>query len=104
MTSGPERNPPPGASDATVRVLKIVNEKGLHARASAKFVQTVEKFDVRVTVSRGHESAGGDSIMGLMMLAAGIGTSITVSASGPEAVQAIEALDALVSSKFGEEE
>jgi len=104
MSSGAEEESPAGASGAIVRVLKIVNEKGLHARASAKFVQMVEKFDVRVTVSRGHESAGGDSIMGLMMLAAGIGTSITVSASGPEAMQAIEALDALVSGKFGEEE
>jgi phosphocarrier protein len=104
MTSGPEGNPPPGASDAMVRVLKIVNEKGLHARASAKFVQMVEKFDVRVTVSRGHESAGGDSIMGLMMLAAGIGTSITVSATGPQAAECVDALDALVSGKFGEEE
>ena len=104
MTSGAEENPPPGASDAIVRVLRIVNEKGLHARASAKFVQTVEKFDVRVTVSRGHESAGGDSIMGLMMLAAGIGTSITVSASGPQAAECVAALDALVSGKFGEEE
>jgi len=76
----------------------------LHARASAKFVQTVEKFKARVTVSRGGESAGGDSIMGLMMLAAGIGTSISVSAAGPEAAPVIEALDALVSSRFGEEE
>src|SRR5262244_2030448 len=55
---------PPGA---IVRVLKIVNQKGLHARASAKFVQTVEKFDVDVRVSRGNETVGGNSIMGLMM-------------------------------------
>ena len=103
MTSSAEDNAQPGASDAIVRVLKIVNEKGLHARASAKFVQTVEKCDVRVTVSRGHERAGGDSIMGLMMLAAGIGAAITVSATGPEAKQCIDALDALVSGKFGEE-
>jgi phosphocarrier protein HPr len=89
---------------AIVRVMKIVNEKGLHARASAKFVQLVEKYEAAVKVSRNGESAGGDSIMGLMMLAAGIGTSITVSATGPEASQCIEALDALVSGKFGEEE
>jgi len=89
---------------AVTRVLKIVNEKGLHARASAKFVQTVEKFDAEVTVERNGESAGGNSIMGLMMLAAGIGTSITVTASGRQATEVIEALDALVSSRFGEEE
>jgi phosphocarrier protein len=89
---------------AVTRTLKIVNEKGLHARASAKFVQTAEKYDARVTVSRNGESAGGDSIMGLMMLAAGIGTTIEVSATGPQAREALEALSALVSGKFGEEE
>jgi phosphocarrier protein len=88
---------------AITRIMKIVNEKGLHARASAKFVQLVEKYDAIVKVSRNDDSAGGDSIMGLMMLAAGIGTSITVSATGPEAKQCIDALDALVSGKFGEE-
>jgi phosphocarrier protein len=96
-----------GAADAAggiVCVMKIVNEKGLHARASAKFVQLVEKFDAKVVVSRNGESAGGDSIMGLMMLAAGIGTSITVVATGPEAAKVIAALDALVSGRFGEEE
>jgi phosphocarrier protein HPr len=103
MNKAPDRNPP-DSSAAIVRVLKIVNEKGLHARASAKFVQTAEKFNARITVSRGAESVGGDSIMGLMMLAAGIGTSITVTATGPDAAQAIEALDALVTGKFGEEE
>ena len=89
---------------AITRVMKIVNEKGLHARASAKFVQLVEKYDATVQVSRNDDSAGGDSIMGLMMLAAGIGTSITVSATGPEAKQCIDALAALVAGKFGEEE
>ena len=94
----------PIAPGAVTRVMKIINEKGLHARASAKFVQTVEKFDAAVRVSRNGESVGGDSIMGLMMLAAGIGTSIMVSATGPEARQCIDALDALVSGKFGEDE
>ena len=89
---------------AVTRVMKIVNEKGLHARASAKFVQLVEKYDAKVSVSRNGESAGGDSIMGLMMLAAGIGTMITVSATGAQATQVIDALDALVSSRFGEDE
>lgn len=92
------------APGAVSRVLKIVNEKGLHARASAKFVQTVERFDAKVTVSHKGESAGGDSIMGLMMLAAGIGSSITVSATGPQAQEAMAALTALVTGKFGEEE
>jgi len=92
------------AAGAITRVMKIVNEKGLHARASAKFVQTVEKFDAEVTVERSGEKAGGNSIMGLMMLAAGIGTSITVSATGPQAAEVMDALTALVSSRFGEEE
>jgi phosphocarrier protein HPr len=94
------------ATGAITRVMKIVNEKGLHARASAKFVGVVEKFKdtAQIKVSRGDETVSGDSIMGLMMLGAGIGSSITVSATGPEAKQAIDALDALVSGKFGEEE
>jgi phosphocarrier protein HPr len=83
------------------RVLEIVNSKGLHARASARFVQTVEKFDADVKVTRNGETVGGDSIMGLMMLSAGPGTSIIVEATGAEAAQAIAALDALVSSRFG---
>jgi phosphocarrier protein len=95
---------PSDPDGAVSRVMKIVNEKGLHARASAKFVQLVEKYDAIVKVSRNDDSAGGDSIMGLMMLAAGIGTSITVSATGPEAKQVVEALDTLVSGKFGEDE
>jgi phosphocarrier protein len=102
--SPPASDDPAKSPGAVTRILKIVNEKGLHARASAKFVQMVEKFDAKVTVSRNGESAGGDSIMGLMMLAAGIGTSISVTATGPQAQEAIAALDALVSSRFGEEE
>jgi phosphocarrier protein HPr len=100
----PEADDPADARNAVTRVMKIVNEKGLHARASAKFVQTVERFDATVRVSRNGESVGGDSIMGLMMLAAGIGTSITVTATGREAQEAITALDALVSTRFGEDE
>jgi phosphocarrier protein len=94
----------PYRSDAIVRVLEIVNKKGLHARASAKFVQTVERFDANVRVQRGSETVGGTSIMGLMMLAAGTGTSIIVEASGPEAAAAVDALTALVSSRFGEDD
>ena len=102
--SAPASDDPAKSPGAVTRILKIVNEKGLHARASAKFVQLVEKFDARVTVTRSAESAGGDSIMSLMMLAAGIGMSITVTATGPQAQDAITALDALVSSRFGEDE
>jgi phosphocarrier protein len=99
-----EDTPSSGAAGGLTRVLKIVNEKGLHARASAKFVGVVEKYDAKISVSRNAESVGGDSIMGLMMLGAAIGSSITVSATGAQAKEAIEALDALVSGKFGEEE
>jgi phosphocarrier protein HPr len=92
---------PPGV---LVRVLKIVNQKGLHARASAKFVQTVEKFEVDVRVSRGGETVGGTSIMGLMMLAAGPGTEITVAASGRERVEVLLALELLINERFGEDD
>jgi phosphocarrier protein HPr len=67
-------------------------------------VQTAEQFDAAVTVTRGHESVGGTSIMGLMMLSAAPGTTITISAMGPDAQAAMEALCALVASKFGEDE
>jgi phosphocarrier protein len=87
---------------AVVRVFTICNKKGLHARASAKFVQTVEKFDADVRVKRGGESVGGTSIMGLMMLAAAPGTSITVEATGREAAEVVAALANLVDSRFGE--
>ena len=90
--------------DAVVQVLEIVNKKGLHARASAKFCQVVERFDADVRVTRGHETVGGTSIMGLMMLGAATGTTITVEATGKEATAAIEAIDKLVSSGFGEED
>ena len=85
------------------RVLEIVNKKGLHARASAKFCQTAERFDAQIRVTRGHESVGGTSIMGLMMLAAGPGTTVVVSAKGAEAEQALDAIAELVASKFNEE-
>jgi phosphocarrier protein HPr len=97
----PDRVPAPGT---LMRVLPIVNIRGLHARASAKFVQMVEKFDARVEVSRCGETVTGTSIMGLMMLAAAIGTSIQVEASGPQAAEALDALAALVADRFGEGE
>jgi phosphocarrier protein len=89
---------------AVVRKLSICNRKGLHARASAKFVQTVEKFDADVRVMRGNETVGGTSIMGLMMLAASPGCSITVEATGQQATAVIEALTKLIDSRFGEDD
>jgi len=88
---------------AISRELQIINKRGLHARASAKFVQMVEKFNAEVWVTRGSETVGGTSIMGLMMLAAGPGTSVVVSAIGPEAQAAVDAIAALVADKFNEE-
>ena len=89
---------------AVVRKLAICNRKGLHARASAKFVQTVEKFDADVRVMRCGETVGGTSIMGLMMLAASPGTSITVEATGKEAAEVVDALTELINSRFGEDD
>jgi phosphocarrier protein len=89
--------------DALSRELPIINKRGLHARASAKFVQMVERFNAEVWVTRGNETVGGTSIMGLMMLSAGPGTSITVSAAGPEAEAALAAITELVADKFHEE-
>jgi len=87
-----------------VRELVICNQKGLHARASAKFDQTVEKVEATVRVARGGETGGGDSIMGLMMLSAGPGSCIIVEASGREAALAVSALESLIRSRFGEDE
>jgi phosphocarrier protein HPr len=94
----------PPAEGVLVQVLQIVNKKGLHARASAKFVQTVERFDAQVRVTRGGETVGGTSIMGLMMLSAGSGTSITVEAWGTQAAEVMHALDKLVRGRFGEDD
>ena len=95
---------PQDSSAAVVREIEIINKKGLHARASAKFVQTAEQFDAAITVSRGNESVGGTSIMGLMMLAAGPGVTITIQATGRDATAAMDALCALISARFGEED
>ncbi len=84
------------------KTLKIVNEKGLHARASAKLVEVVEGFDARAEVSRDGLSASGDSNMGLLMLAATKGTTIDVETSGPDADALAEAIDVLVADRFGE--
>lgn len=85
------------------RTVEIINERGLHARASAKFVKLASGFDAQVTVSRDGQSVDARSIMGLMMLAAGIGSSIDISAEGPQAEAALEALSALVSARFDED-
>jgi phosphocarrier protein HPr len=97
----PDRREP---GDPIVRVLDIVNKKGLHARASAKFCQTSERFDAAIRVTRGNETVGGTSIMGLMMLGAGIGSKITIEVTGNEASAAMDAIDKLVTSGFGEED
>jgi phosphocarrier protein HPr len=88
---------------ALSRELPIVNKRGLHARASAKFVQMVERFEAEIWVTKGSETVGGTSIMGLMMLSAGPGTSIVVSAAGREAQAALDAISELVAAKFNEE-
>jgi phosphocarrier protein len=86
------------------RRLRIVNVKGLHARASARLVEVVEAHDASATVSRDGMSSSGDSIMGLLMLAAGNGSDIEVETEGPEAERLMEAIAALVADKFGEED
>src|SRR5215212_4072218 len=87
-----------------VRELSIINRKGLHARASAKFVQTVERYASDVTVTRGGETVGGRSIMGLLTLGAAQGTKITVTAEGEDAQACLDGLAALVAGRFGEDE
>ncbi|MBN9250903.1 MAG: serine kinase [Mesorhizobium sp. 61-13] len=85
------------------RDMRIINQRGLHARASAKFVQVASGFDAMIDVEKDGVKVGGTSIMGLMMLAASPGCSIRVMAQGPEAAAAMDALEQLVASRFGEE-
>ena len=92
------------AEGAVVRTCPIVNRKGLHARATAKFVQCVERFDADVRVSRCGETVGGLSIMGILTLGAGLGSTVTISATGPQSQAAIDALAALIANRFGEDE
>jgi phosphocarrier protein len=89
---------------ALVRELLIINRKGLHARATAKLVHCIEAYDATVTVGRCGETVGGTSIMGILTLGAGIGTTITVSTSGAQAAEAMTAIAALVANRFGEDE
>ena len=102
--SSGEHAPPEAPLGAVVREIPIINKRGLHARASAKFVKMVEQFDADILVTRGGETVGGTSITGLMMLSAGPGTTIVVAATGPEAEAAVAALAELVGNKFNEEE
>lgn len=85
-----------------VRILRIVNEKGLHARASAKLVEVVEAHDADAEIRRDQMVASGDSIMGLLMLAASRGSEIEVETTGPEADALADALERLVADRFGE--
>ena len=96
--------PPPVPEGGLGRDIRIVNRKGLHARASAKFVQTVERFDAAVTVTRCGETVGGRSIMGLLTLGAAQGTVVTVTAAGADAEACLDAIDALLAGRFGEGE
>jgi phosphocarrier protein HPr len=100
----PRSDAPDPHGAGVTREVEIVNKKGLHARASAKFVQHAEKFDAAIIVSCRGETVGGTSIMGLMMLAAGPGSVITIKATGKEAKTAVDDLFELVSGRFGEEE
>ena len=90
-------------ADTATKTLTIVNEKGLHARASAKMAELVEDYDAEAEVSKDGLSASGDSIMGLLMLAASRGTQIDVVTRGPSAAELAEAIEALVADRFGEE-
>jgi phosphocarrier protein HPr len=101
--SSPAASNAPSSGEPVSREIPITNKRGLHARASAKFVQMVERFSADVTVTRNGETVGGTSIMGLMMLSAGPGTSILVAAKGAEAQAALDAITELVTNKFGEE-
>jgi phosphocarrier protein HPr len=86
------------------RQLTIINKKGLHARATAKFVQCAERFEAEVTITRGDETVGATSIMGILTLGASMGTTIVVAATGADALPALDALEALVVDRFGEGE
>ena len=101
---GDDCPPPPVPDGALARDIAILNKKGLHARASAKFVQTVERFDADVTVTRCGETVGGRSIMGLLTLGAAQGTTITVVAQGADAEACLDAISGLVANRFDEDE
>ena len=97
----PDPELPPGT---LTRELPIINKRGLHARAAARLVQTVERFEAEVKVTRCGETVGGTSIMGIVMLAAPVGSSVRFTARGKEATEALDAIEMLFAEKFGEEE
>ena len=101
--SARDGNPADEHAVAVSRDVEIVNKKGLHARASAKFVEVVEEFDANAQVTRDGMTVSGDSIMGLLMLAASRGTTIEVETNGPQAAELAAALKALVADRFGED-
>ncbi len=105
MDAGRHGSEPSTAPDGPVanRELEIVNKRGLHARASAKFVKCAECFDADITVSKDGQNVCGTSIMGLLTLGASLGCSIVVSATGPDAKEAVDAIGRLVDSGFGED-
>lgn len=90
--------------DVLVRDFEILNRRGLHARATAKLVQCIEAFAAEVTVSRCGETVGGTSIMGILTLGAGVGSTITLTAKGREAAEVLDAVGALVAERFGEDD
>jgi phosphocarrier protein len=90
-------------TDAGLRTLTIVNKRGLHARAAAKFVRLVAQYDAAVKVAHGGQEVSGLSIMGLMMLAAALGSQIRVTATGRQATEALDAVVSLVEGRFGED-
>lgn len=104
MNETDDPSAPQAGAGLLSRELEIVNRKGLHARATAKFVQCVEAYDAAVTVTRNGETVGGTSIMGILTLGAGIGSTILVTAEGPQAADALKAIAALVANRFGEDE
>ena len=96
--------PAPVPAGAEMREVLIVNRKGLHARATAKFVQCAERFEADITVTRCGETVGATSIMGILTLGAGLGTTVVLVAKGPQATEALDALTTLISNRFGEDE
>ena len=99
-----DRSAPEPPANVLVATFEIINRKGLHARATAKLVQCIDGFDAEVRISRCGETVGGSSIMGILTLGAGPGMTITITASGSEAGQAMAAIGALIANRFGEEE
>jgi phosphocarrier protein HPr len=94
----------PNREPAARRLVKICNQKGLHARAAARFVKMASQFKAEVTVRKNGTAVSGRSIMGLMMLAASSGTVVEVAATGPDAAASVEALARLIESKFDEQD